>query len=239
MKLVVASESDLYPVMQMWDLRNTRSPVLEMSGHQQGILSCAWCPNDETLLMSSGKDNSTMCWNTQTGTLQACTATRCCLCWCCCYTCDCWCSRAIAGAHVRLPVLTCDCCCCCYMCGCQGTLHPHNSFTQLCVHRTVAGGGDSRRQRHVRCAMGSQDSSSLLHRFLRWKGEWVRARVRVLLFNGKVNEHGTERRCKREGPWTRQNRPEEHNGVQYVQQRVETAGETLYIPWFYKNHGMC
>jgi len=66
-KLVVASESDQYPVLQMWDLRNARSPVMELVGHQQGILSCSWCPDDESLLLSSGKDNTVMCWNTTTG----------------------------------------------------------------------------------------------------------------------------------------------------------------------------
>lgn len=67
MQCVVASESDQYPMIQMWDLRNTRSPIMELQGHTQGILSCNWCPWDETLLVSAGKDKTVLSWNTTTG----------------------------------------------------------------------------------------------------------------------------------------------------------------------------
>jgi protein transport protein SEC31 len=67
LKLVVASESDQFPVMQMWDLRSATSPTLELHGHQLGIQSTSWCPDDETLLLSCSKDSSTLCWNAYTG----------------------------------------------------------------------------------------------------------------------------------------------------------------------------
>ncbi len=49
------------PRTQIWDLRNAFAPVLELAGHQKGILSANWCPHDEKLLVSSGKDNRTLC----------------------------------------------------------------------------------------------------------------------------------------------------------------------------------
>lgn len=61
--MVLASEDDRYPVMQMWDLRFAASPMKVLEGHQKGILSIAWCPQDPDLLMSCGKDNRILCWN--------------------------------------------------------------------------------------------------------------------------------------------------------------------------------
>ena len=33
----------------------------------QGVLGMSWCPQDPTLLLSSGKDNRTICWDVTTG----------------------------------------------------------------------------------------------------------------------------------------------------------------------------
>lgn len=38
-----------------------------MRGHESGVLSLSWCIQDSDLLLSSGKDNRTICWNPQTG----------------------------------------------------------------------------------------------------------------------------------------------------------------------------
>lgn len=38
-----------------------------LRAHEQGVLSVSWCPQDSDLLLSCGKDNRTICWNTQTG----------------------------------------------------------------------------------------------------------------------------------------------------------------------------
>lgn len=51
--LLTASADDRNPVIKLWDLRaSTSMPLATMSGHQQGILSIAWCPHDEHLLLS-------------------------------------------------------------------------------------------------------------------------------------------------------------------------------------------
>ncbi|XP_078359970.1 protein transport protein Sec31A-like isoform X2 [Oculina patagonica] len=62
-QMVLASEDDRYPVIQMWDLRFATSPMKVLEGHQRGILSIAWCPQDPDLLMSCAKDNRILCWN--------------------------------------------------------------------------------------------------------------------------------------------------------------------------------
>lgn len=38
-----------------------------MHGHDGGVLSLSWCPQDNDLLLSCGKDNRLICWNPQTG----------------------------------------------------------------------------------------------------------------------------------------------------------------------------
>ena len=66
-QLVVASDNDATPTLQVWDLRNSISPVKELTGHTKGVLSVAWCPSDPSLLASSGKDNRTIIWDVGTG----------------------------------------------------------------------------------------------------------------------------------------------------------------------------
>ena len=62
-RVLVASEDDRNPVLQVWDLRNAFAPLLELRGHHKGILSASWCPFDTNLLISSGKDNRTIVWD--------------------------------------------------------------------------------------------------------------------------------------------------------------------------------
>jgi len=51
--LVTASGDDRNPLLKLWDLRaSTTMPLATLSGHTQGILGLAWCPHDDTLLMS-------------------------------------------------------------------------------------------------------------------------------------------------------------------------------------------
>ena len=38
-----------------------------LRGHEGGVLSLSWCLQDSDLLLSCGKDNRTICWNSQTG----------------------------------------------------------------------------------------------------------------------------------------------------------------------------
>ncbi|KAJ1962794.1 protein transport protein S31 [Dipsacomyces acuminosporus] len=66
-QLVTASSDDNSPVIMLWDLRNANAPSQTFSGHQRGILSLSWCRKDAGLLLSSGKDNRTICWNPLSG----------------------------------------------------------------------------------------------------------------------------------------------------------------------------
>ncbi|GFH08887.1 WD_REPEATS_REGION domain-containing protein, partial [Haematococcus lacustris] len=62
-QLVVASDDDRSPTLQMWDLRNSVSPLKEFVGHTKGVLGMAWSPHDSSLLLSSAKDNRNICWD--------------------------------------------------------------------------------------------------------------------------------------------------------------------------------
>lgn len=62
-KLVTATDSDSEPVILTWDLRNSSVPEMVIKGHKKGILSLDWCKQDPSLLLSSGKDDSTKLWN--------------------------------------------------------------------------------------------------------------------------------------------------------------------------------
>ena len=62
-QLCLASEEDLAPVIQLWDLRFATSPIRSLESHQRGVLSIAWCTHDPDLLLSCGKDNRILCWN--------------------------------------------------------------------------------------------------------------------------------------------------------------------------------
>ncbi|XP_060928314.1 protein transport protein Sec31A isoform X2 [Limanda limanda] len=65
-QLVLASEDDRMPVIQMWDLRFATSPLKILENHTRGILSIAWSLADPELLLSCGKDNRILCWNPNT-----------------------------------------------------------------------------------------------------------------------------------------------------------------------------
>lgn len=67
MHIMTASGDDRSPVLKLWDLRASMSmPLASLEGHHQGILSMDWCPHDETLLVSCGKDNRTILWDVHT-----------------------------------------------------------------------------------------------------------------------------------------------------------------------------
>ncbi|XP_051529544.1 protein transport protein Sec31A-like isoform X2 [Myxocyprinus asiaticus] len=66
-QLVLASEDDRLPVIQIWDLRFATSPLKVLENHTRGILSISWSQADPELLLSSGKDNRILCWNPNTG----------------------------------------------------------------------------------------------------------------------------------------------------------------------------
>ncbi|KAG2223326.1 hypothetical protein INT45_008983, partial [Circinella minor] len=66
-QIVTASEDDNSPVITLWDLRHAHSPEKTLAGHRKGVMSVAWCRQDADLLMSTGKDCRTLCWNPRTG----------------------------------------------------------------------------------------------------------------------------------------------------------------------------
>ncbi|KAJ1827278.1 protein transport protein S31 [Coemansia sp. RSA 2599] len=66
-QLVTASSDDNNPTIMLWDLRNANAPSQVFTGHNRGVLSLSWCRKDAGLLLSSGKDNRTVCWNPMTG----------------------------------------------------------------------------------------------------------------------------------------------------------------------------
>ncbi|XP_035389249.1 protein transport protein Sec31A isoform X2 [Electrophorus electricus] len=66
-QVVLASEDDRMPVIQMWDLRFATSPLRVLESHTRGILSVSWSQADPDLLLSSAKDNRILCWNPNTG----------------------------------------------------------------------------------------------------------------------------------------------------------------------------
>lgn len=65
-QLIVASDDDRSPTLQMWDLRNSVSPLKEFVGHHKGVLGMTWSMQDSSLLLSCGKDSRTICWDVQT-----------------------------------------------------------------------------------------------------------------------------------------------------------------------------
>ncbi|RVE66118.1 hypothetical protein OJAV_G00123380 [Oryzias javanicus] len=65
-QLVLASEDDRMPVIQMWDLRFATSPLKILENHTRGILAISWSLADPELLLSCGKDSRILCWNPNT-----------------------------------------------------------------------------------------------------------------------------------------------------------------------------
>ncbi|XP_044537463.1 protein transport protein Sec31A isoform X10 [Gracilinanus agilis] len=66
-QMVLASEDDRLPVIQMWDLRFASSPLRVLENHARGVLAIAWSMADPELLLSCGKDGKILCCNPNTG----------------------------------------------------------------------------------------------------------------------------------------------------------------------------
>ncbi|CAD7968388.1 unnamed protein product [Amoebophrya sp. A120] len=62
-QLIVAYDDDRLPGFQIWDLRQPSYPFREVNfGHVKGITKIAWNDTDPDLLLSTGRDNRTICW---------------------------------------------------------------------------------------------------------------------------------------------------------------------------------
>uniref|UniRef100_A0A8C5B103 Protein transport protein Sec31A n=1 Tax=Gadus morhua TaxID=8049 RepID=A0A8C5B103_GADMO len=70
-QLVLSSEDDRMPVIQMWDLRFATSPLKILENHTRGVLAMDWSLADPELLLSCGKDNRILCWNPNTAEVNA------------------------------------------------------------------------------------------------------------------------------------------------------------------------
>lgn len=62
-QLIMASDDDATPFVQLWDLRYATAPLKTLEGHERGILGMSWCHKDPDLLITTGKDNKTLVWN--------------------------------------------------------------------------------------------------------------------------------------------------------------------------------
>nr|POE46926.1 protein transport protein sec31 [Quercus suber] len=66
-KLATATPNDQEALINLWSLRNSAAPERTLKGHELGVLGLSWCIQDSNLLLSCGKDNRTICWNSRTG----------------------------------------------------------------------------------------------------------------------------------------------------------------------------
>ncbi|CAM0907138.1 unnamed protein product [Alopecurus aequalis] len=66
-QLILASDDDNSPSLRVWDVRKTIAPVRELVGHSKGVIAMSWCPYDSSFLLTCGKDNRTICWDTVSG----------------------------------------------------------------------------------------------------------------------------------------------------------------------------
>ncbi|KAI5748666.1 hypothetical protein M8J76_001088 [Diaphorina citri] len=62
-QLCLASEDDSHPVVEIWDLRFATTPIKVLQGHNRGVMSVCWCPNDSELVLGCGKYDHVICWN--------------------------------------------------------------------------------------------------------------------------------------------------------------------------------
>ncbi|XP_047741415.1 protein transport protein Sec31A isoform X2 [Hyalella azteca] len=68
-QMVIASEDDLTPVCQVWDLRFASAPLKQFDGHQRGVQKLDWCMQDHDIICSAAKDNRMLCWSASTAEL--------------------------------------------------------------------------------------------------------------------------------------------------------------------------
>ena len=62
--------SNDYETMTMWDIRKPENPLLSLSDiHTDGVLSCAWCPQDQNIIASSSNEGKTCFVHSDTGDL--------------------------------------------------------------------------------------------------------------------------------------------------------------------------
>lgn len=70
-QLLVAYNDDTNPCIQLWDMRNCSYPFREFQEHSRGVTCASFCDLDANLLVSSGRDNRSVCWSLNSGQLEA------------------------------------------------------------------------------------------------------------------------------------------------------------------------
>ena len=70
-QLLVAYNDDSNPCIQLWDMRNCSYPFREFQEHSRGVTCASFCDLDSNLLVSSGRDNRSVCWSLHSGQLEA------------------------------------------------------------------------------------------------------------------------------------------------------------------------
>jgi len=69
-QLVISSQNDNHPVVQLWDLKYASQPIQTYDKHMKGVTSLSWCPQDQDLLASSSKTNEIFVWNPNTNPVE-------------------------------------------------------------------------------------------------------------------------------------------------------------------------
>ena len=69
-QLLVAYNDDANPCIQLWDMRNCSYPFKEFQQHSRGVTAASYCDHDSNLIVSSGRDNRTICWSINTDQIE-------------------------------------------------------------------------------------------------------------------------------------------------------------------------
>ena len=70
-QLMIAYNDDHSPCVQLWDMRNCSYPFREFQEHSRGVTCASFCDLDSSLVVSSGRDNRSVCWSVHSGSLEA------------------------------------------------------------------------------------------------------------------------------------------------------------------------
>ena len=62
-QIAIASEDDVSPVVQLWDLRMAQAPLKQFTGHKKGIMDIKFSTKDTNLMMSISRDNTLKVWD--------------------------------------------------------------------------------------------------------------------------------------------------------------------------------
>jgi protein transport protein SEC31 len=69
-QLLIAYNDDSNPCVQLWDMRNCSYPFREFQEHTRGVTCASFCDLDGSLIATAGRDNRSVCWSLQSGSLE-------------------------------------------------------------------------------------------------------------------------------------------------------------------------